>query len=136
MRLAGNTLFEHLYQAGLTNTRLTAEPDHLPHAISDMLPTFVQHGHFSVAPHEWGQTVHRRHLKPMLYAAFLQHLIRLDRRRNAFECMQPQVCNSEIPPHELVRGGTHHDRVGRGEVLEPGRYIYHPGCDAQPANAE
>ena len=93
----GNTLFEHLHQAGLANPRLTAEQDHLPHAISHMPPAFVKQGHFGVAPHERCQTVHRRHLKPMLYAAFLQHLISLDRRSDAFERMWPQVCDGEIP---------------------------------------
>jgi hypothetical protein len=31
----------------------------------------------------------------------------------------PRSATVKYPPHELVRGGTHHDRVGRGEVLEP-----------------
>ena len=70
MWLVGNTLFEHLHQAGLANPRLTTEQDHLSHAISHMPPAFVKQGHFRVAPHERCQTMHRRHLKSMLQAAF------------------------------------------------------------------
>jgi hypothetical protein len=123
MRLVGNPLFEHLHQAGLANPRLTTEHDYLPQAISHMPPTFVKQGHFSVAPHKGRQTVYRRYLKPMLHTTFLEHLIHLDRRSNAFDCMCPEVCDGEISPHELVRRSTHHDRVGRGEILEPGRDI-------------
>ena len=69
--------FEHLHEARLANPRLTTQDDHVPHAVLDLGPAFLQQRHFRGAPNQRCQPVRRCHVEPGLRRTGVQNAIDL-----------------------------------------------------------
>ena len=110
----GHVLFYHLYETGFSNARLAAHQDHLPQPLFGLRPAFSQQGHLVLAPNQGGEPPGQRDVEPRPGSALAHHPVDRHGRRHAFEDLQAQRLQDEIPLDQPGSGRTAHHRIGRG----------------------
>ena len=123
MPLAFHAFLDDLDEARLADAGLAAKHDHVSLAILHTGPAFQEQRELPVAAHQGGDAAARGAPEAALGIMLAHDAEHLDRGGHALDRVRPQFLTGESSLDQAPGGGADHDRVGRGEALEPGGHV-------------